>query len=92
MPHWKHVILCRYVQARREALQYHHEILIMNKMKKIRLTCVVLSAAVLAACGTTHNSAPVFDRPAGAKTSEAAKPAANRMPDIPRGDDDAEAI
>ena len=48
----------------------------MNKMKKIRLTCVVLSAAVLAACGTTHNSAPVFDRPAGAKTSEAAKPAA----------------
>ena len=43
-------------------------------MKKVRLTCVVLSAAVLAACGTTHNSAPVVDRPAAGKASEAAKP------------------
>ncbi|MFC3109356.1 peptidoglycan DD-metalloendopeptidase family protein [Undibacterium arcticum] len=42
-------------------------------MKKIRLACVVLSAAVLAACGTTRNSAPVVDRPAGGKTSETAK-------------------
>lgn len=46
----------------------------MIKMRKIRLTCVLLTAVVLAACGTTRNSAPVVDRPTGSKTSDAPKP------------------
>jgi lipoprotein NlpD len=43
-------------------------------MRKVRLVFLTILPALLAACSTTRNSAPVVDRTTGARSAEVAKP------------------
>ena len=45
-------------------------------MKNIRLACLALLVGTLAACSTTHNSAPISERKIGSATTAGAKPVA----------------